>query len=67
MCYLCISDWFLAGCAICHDKTVISVSKGPNRYCDSVCVEVLRPSQPNGVMSSMVSLPNLGRLSPLSG
>ena len=22
-----------------------------------VCVEVLRPSQPNGVMSSMVSLP----------
>ena len=35
-----------------------------------VCVEVLRPSQPNGVMSSAVSLPNhtlLGRLSPLSG
>ena len=34
-----------------------------------VCVEVLRPSQPNGVMSSAVSLPNtrlLGRLSPLS-
>ena len=24
-----------------------------------VCVEVLRPSQPNGVMSSVVSLPNL--------
>ena len=24
-----------------------------------VCVEVLRPSQPNGVMSSAVSLPNL--------
>ena len=23
-----------------------------------VCVEVLRPSQPNGVMSSMISLPN---------
>ena len=23
-----------------------------------VCFEVLRPSQPNGVMSSMVSLPN---------
>ena len=35
-----------------------------------VCVEVLRPSQPNGVMSSAVSLPNrtfTGRLSPLSG
>ena len=25
---------------------------------DFVCVEVLRPIQPNGVMSSMVSLPN---------
>ena len=24
----------------------------------AVCVEVLRPSQPNGVMSSAVSLPN---------
>ena len=23
-----------------------------------VCVEVLRPNQPNGVMSSVVSLPN---------
>ena len=35
-----------------------------------VCVEVLWPSQPSGVMLSMVSLPNhtlLGRLSPLSG
>ena len=35
-----------------------------------VCVQVLRPSQPNGVMSSVVSLPNhiflLSRLSPLS-
>ena len=31
------------------------------RICFSVlfvCVEVLRPSQPNGVMSSTVSLPN---------
>ena len=26
--------------------------------CDFVCVEVLRPSQPIGVMSSTVSLPN---------
>ena len=25
---------------------------------DFVCVEVLRPSQPNGVMSSVVNLPN---------
>ena len=27
-------------------------------YEDIVCVEVLGPSQPNGVMSGMVSLPN---------
>ena len=35
-----------------------------------VCVEVLQPSQPSGVMSSAVSLPNhtlLGRITPLSG
>ena len=32
-----------------------------------VCFEVLRPSQPNGVMSSAVSLRLLGKLSPLSG
>ena len=29
-----------------------------NRLVVLVCVEVLRPSQPNGVMSSPVSLPN---------
>ena len=29
-----------------------------NEYPITVCVEVLRPSQPNGVMSSAVSLPN---------
>ena len=29
-----------------------------NIYIMFVCVEVLRPSQPNGVMSSAVSLPN---------
>ena len=37
---------------------------------DFVCVEVLRPSQPNGVMSSGVSLPNhtlTGQAYPLSG
>ena len=40
-----------------------SVKSGENwssyfRKEDFVCVEVLRPSQPNGVMSSAVSLPN---------
>ena len=29
-----------------------------NLFCLFVCVEVLRPSQPNGVMSNVVSLPN---------
>ena len=28
------------------------------KICLFVCVEVLRPSQPNGVMSSAVSLPS---------
>ena len=45
-------------------------SKINSIVCLFVCVEVLRPSQPNGVMLSAVSLPNhrfLGRLSPLSG
>ena len=28
------------------------------RYCLFVCVEVLRPGQPNEVLSSAVSLPN---------
>ena len=34
-----------------------------------VCVEILRPSQPNAVMSSAVSLPNhkFTGLSPLGG
>ena len=46
---------------------------GANRHQSSVgfvCVEVLRPSQPNGVMLSAVSLPNhtfTGQLSPQSG
>ena len=32
-----------------------------------VCVEVLQPMQPNGVMSSAVSLPNHTFTRPLSG
>ena len=35
-----------------HDMACLS------KQCLFVCVEVLRPSQPNGVMSSAVSLPN---------
>ena len=35
-----------------------STLKGKNLLPMFVCVEVLRPSQPNGVMSSAVSLPN---------
>ena len=37
-------------------KNILKVYKGDNSL--FVCVEVLRPSQPNGVMSSVVSLPN---------
>ena len=47
------------------DKTVSELHVSPNtlsedlRYSNEfVCVEVLPPSQPNGVMSSAVSLPN---------
>ena len=35
---------------VCHASSTHSI--------DFVCVEVLRPSQPNGVMSSADSLPN---------
>ena len=37
-------------------KTVNKITL--NELVKFVCVEVLRPSQPNGVMSSAVSLPN---------
>ena len=50
-------DAFLADI---QSTLVISSSKGLSelsRY-PFVCVEVLRPSQPNGIMSSAVSLPN---------
>ena len=36
----------------------MGVSRADNSVKLFVCVEVLRPSQPNGVMSSAVSLPN---------
>ena len=47
-------------CTVCKDIRLQSpVTKyfSHNPVC-FVCVEVLRPSQPNGVMSSAVSLPN---------
>ena len=37
-------------------KFLTNVNHGLSQH--FVCVEVLRPSQPNGVMSSVVSLPN---------
>ena len=40
------------------DHTVPGQAKSSKQICLFVCVEVLRPSQPNGVMSSAVSLPN---------
>ena len=47
----------------------VSLTSNSNEVFVCVCVEVLRPSQPNGIMLSVVSLPKillLGRLSPLS-
>ena len=41
---------------MCHLVFVVSVK--PIVPCLFVCVEVLWPSQPNGVMLSAVSLPN---------
>ena len=41
-------------CSIAYDQCFFLL-KSMNRF---VCVEFLRPSQPNGVMSSAVSLPN---------
>ena len=41
-----------------HYIKVSFISRGMDFICLFVCVEVLRPSQPNGVMSSVVSLPN---------
>ena len=38
----------------CQAQVLIKIYKA----CLFVCVEVLRPSQPNGVVSSAVSLPN---------
>ena len=42
-------------------RAVKAASRGPTKHRKDicfVCVEVLRPSQPNWVMSSAVSLPN---------
>ena len=40
------------------DQMPHSATSDMGLHCLFVCVEVLRPSQPNGVMSSAVSLPN---------
>ena len=50
------SDGKLKGYIKCH---FLSHTTMNNTYVnDFVCVKVLRPSQPSGVMSSAVSLPN---------
>ena len=51
-------------------KSVVNKKQGPLISSQFVCVEVLWPSQPIGVMLSMVSYLTtllLGRLSPLRG
>ena len=62
-------------CSITNKNAPYGVWNSPREkvledYEKIVRVEVLRPSQPNGIMSSAVTLPNytlLGRLSSLSG
>ena len=44
-------------CIKLYNVKMPKMTKGHNSR-SFVCVEVLRPSQPNGVMSSAVSLPN---------
>ena len=41
-----------------YDQLVICIVHDIQYSTSFVCVEVLRPIQPNGVMSSAVSLPN---------
>ena len=41
-----------------NDKSYTYLHPATGKFSSLVCVEVLRPSQPNGVMSSAVSLPN---------
>ena len=41
-----------------HPKDKLLTGPGIQTVNIQICVEVLRPSQPNGVMSSAVSLPN---------
>ena len=41
-----------------RQRRLISCLSSEGAVVGFVCVEVLRPSQPNGVMSSAVSLPN---------
>ena len=47
----------MCGCVLIH-VSMLYVCMSINMSYVFVCVEVLRPSQPNGVMSSAVSLPN---------
>ena len=42
----------------CNKKKKKNSFREVTNFAKFVCVEVLRPSQPNGVMSSAVSLPN---------
>ena len=51
----CLEDW---ACPIKVWSGKLTVLDMTQLHCLFVCVEVLRPSQPNGVMSSAVSLPN---------
>ena len=50
--------WNVKSCFLGNEKKKKKKNKFNLSSADFVCVEVLRPSQPSGVMSSAVSLPN---------
>ena len=56
--YKCIADALLMSTHNICFHAAIRYNKHFLIKTDFVCVEVLRPSQPNEVMSSVVSLPN---------
>ena len=52
--------WFWCSCSLYDASLLLTAGLCHGLYCSLsfVCVEVLRPIQPNGFISSAVSLPN---------
>ena len=56
--FLCWILWKCWEMALCENIHWLNATFQGNYYNSFVCVDILRPSQPNGVMSRAVSLPN---------